>query len=94
MEMFMQIKRISNAELIRKVANDSGGHTNRWIREVLEKHHHRIVSTQQIQQVLGTTRERGFKADKYVQRKAADLIEACGFDHGLAVMVLAEMGEA
>ena len=88
----MQMKKISNADLIRKVAKESGSHTNRWIRRVLEKHHKRIVSTQQIQQVLGTTRERGFKADKYVQRKAADLIEACGFDHGLAVMVLAEMG--
>jgi hypothetical protein len=88
----MQSDASSNAELIRIVANENGSHTNRWIKEQLEAKYKRIVSIQQIQQVLGTTKERGFRFDKYVLRKAADLIQACGYDHGLAVMVVADLG--
>jgi len=89
----MQSDASSNADLIRIVANESGSHTNRWIKEQLETKYKRIVSIQQIQQVLGTTKERGFRFDKYVLRKAADLIQACGYDHGLAVMVVADFGK-
>lgn len=88
----MQSDASSNADLIRIVANESGSHTNRWIQEQLKTKYKRIVSIQQIQQVLGTTKERGFRFDKYVLRKAADLIQACGYDHGLAVMVVADCG--
>lgn len=88
----MQSDALSNADLIRSVANETGSHTNRWIKEQLENKYKRIVSIQQIQQVLGTTKERGFRFDKYVLRKAADLIQACGYDHGLAVMVVADCG--
>ena len=88
----MQNEKSSNSDLIRLVANESGSHTNRWIKEQLERKYRRIVSNQQIQQVLGTTKERGFRFDKYVLRLAADLIQACGFDHGLAVMVVSDLG--
>ena len=86
----MQNDKVSNSDLIRLVANESGSHTNRWIKDQLERKYGRIVSNQQIQQVLGTTKERGFRFDKYVLRIASDLIQACGYDHGLAVMVVAD----
>jgi hypothetical protein len=88
----MQQEKVSNADLIRLVANESGSHTNRWVKDHLERKHRRIVSTQQIQQVLGTTKERGIRVDKYVKRVAAELLQACGYDHGLAMIVLADMG--
>jgi hypothetical protein len=88
----MQSENLSNADLIRFVAIENGSHTNKWVKEHLANKHRRIVSTQQIQQVLGTTKERGIKVDKYVKRIAAELVQACGYDNGLAMMVLADMG--
>ncbi len=87
----MRDEKVSNADLIRLVANESGTHTNRWIKQQLVRKYNREVSIQQVQQVLGTTKERGFKVDKYVKRIAGELIQACGYDHGIAMMVLADI---